>query len=63
METHVDPSLMASAFATLAHDWRPVLPRRALPAGEGRWTCTRCGATYEGPAHSLPRGLCAGRGL
>ena len=41
METHVDPSLMAAAFASLAHDWRPVLPRRALPAGEGRWTCTR----------------------
>ena len=45
------------------HDWRPVLPRLPLPPGEGRWECSRCGATYEGLAACLPRGLCPGRGL
>jgi len=60
--TPLDPTFAVAKLVQM-HDWRSVLPRRPLPAGEGRWKCSRCGATYEGLAACLPRGACIERGL
>ena len=62
----MDPSLMASAFATLAHDWRLLPyppPGVTLRPGEVASRCSRCDLLYVGEPHRRPMTPCQGRAL